>query len=200
MAKSLIHLNGNLLVAVDVETTGLIPRLHEIWQVAVLPLDSTIKPLKGVIPFNLILKPNRPEDADPDSIPRKKLVDACLTGIDQDIAADMLYTWFEKLKLAFEKRLCPLACNWVYDRSFLMEWLGHTQFSAIFHPWYRDVMCAAQYANDRADHHVEQVPYPKASLKYLCSTLKVVNESPHDALSDCVATAEVYRTMLGQLF
>ena len=50
MARGMIHLNGNILCAVDVETTGLEVGFHEIWQIAVLPLDSNIKPNKDILP------------------------------------------------------------------------------------------------------------------------------------------------------
>ena len=48
MAQSLVHLNGDLLCAVDCETTGLNCKEHDIIQVCVLPLDSQIQPLKEI--------------------------------------------------------------------------------------------------------------------------------------------------------
>ena len=38
--SGLVHLNGNLMAAVDLETTGTQPGYHEIIQIAVVPLDS----------------------------------------------------------------------------------------------------------------------------------------------------------------
>lgn len=200
--KSLIHLNGNLLCAIDLETTGFNPKIHDIWQIAILPLDSDIRPLKmeGLSPFYIDIKPDRPQNADPEAISKDKLEKVLKDGLDSELAQMLLEKWFNKLQLAINKKICPLACNWPFDRSFLIEWLGLLNFEAFFHPWYRDVLAASLYSNDRADVNAEPVPYAKSSLAYLCSTLKVENISPHDALSDCVATAEVYRLMLKQLF
>lgn len=200
MGQSSIHLNGNLMCAVDLETTGLQVGIHDIWQICILPLNSTFEPLKGVTPFYFEMKPRRPENANPEAISRERLAKAINSGIDPDIAADMLVTWFKKLGLPEKKKICPLAANWPFDSALLKEWLTPLQFDEIFHPWYRDVIAAACYANDSADLNVEQIPYPKCNLKYLCSTLKVENQTPHDALSDCLATAECYRKMLKRLF
>lgn len=55
-SRSMQHLNGNLLCCIDTETTGLISGTHDIWQIAVLPLDENIQPLKGVFPFYMDIK------------------------------------------------------------------------------------------------------------------------------------------------
>jgi DNA polymerase III epsilon subunit-like protein len=60
----MVHLNGNLLCAVDVETTGIIPGFHDLIQVAALPLNADLEPLKTVPPFYMNLKPEYPERAD----------------------------------------------------------------------------------------------------------------------------------------
>ena len=57
----LVHLNGCLMAAVDLETTGTRPGYHEIIQIAVVPLDSDFKPLADVRPFYTLVKPNHPE-------------------------------------------------------------------------------------------------------------------------------------------
>jgi DNA polymerase III epsilon subunit-like protein len=41
-----------------------------------------------------------------------------------------------------------------------------------------------------------EIPFPKVNLQYLCSQLKVERDRSHEAMQDCVATAEVYRKML----
>jgi DNA polymerase III epsilon subunit-like protein len=53
----LVHLNGNLLASVDLETTGKRAGYHEPIQIAVVPLNSDLRPLDGVRPFYSTIKP-----------------------------------------------------------------------------------------------------------------------------------------------
>jgi len=198
MSRSMIHLNGNQLCAIDVETTGLRPGFHEIHQIAILPLDSRIKPSKGIIPFVTDIKVEYPERIEPKAIkmPRAEFARRQQRAIDQFTAADLLDDWFERLKLAFYKRISPLAQNWPFDRSHVMAWLGDDSFEYIFSPLYRDTMPAAMFHSDLADFRSEKITFVQYNLQYLCQKVNVVNEKAHDALQDCVATAEVYRRLL----
>lgn len=196
--SSMQHLNGNLLCAVDVETTGLISKKHDIIQLAILPLDSQIKPSSTAPPFYINMQPKHPENIDHAAlkINKTELAHLIINGFDPWKAADMLDEWFERLKLPVNKRIVPLGHNWIFDCDFIKEWMGDLSFQHVFDFHYRDSMTAALYLNDRADHHNEKYPFPKVSLQYCCSQLEVKNINAHDALADCVATAEVYRRML----
>lgn len=195
--SSMVHLNGNLLCAVDVETTGTDPLKNDIWQVCILPLDSFIKPLKGVLPFYMDMQLKNPENIDYKavSIGKANLAELQLRAIDPWKCVDLFIEWFEKLRLPEKKKIAPLASNWLFDRDFLIEWLGRQSFDHYFHFHYRDTQAAALFMNDRADQHIERVPHPKVGLSYLGTLYDVKNLKAHDALQDCVATAEVYRLM-----
>jgi len=192
------HLNGNLLAAVDVETTGLQPDFHEIWQIAILPLDFNIKPCKGIIPFYLDLLITRPENIDKKAIKMNKVEFAKRQqrAIDPFTAADMLDDWFDRLKLPIYKKICPLAQNWPFDKSFLLAWLGNTSFEHTFSPLYRDTMVNTIFHSDLSDFRGDKIKFVQYNLQYLCQKLNVKNQKPHDALQDCIATADVYRRLL----
>jgi DNA polymerase III epsilon subunit-like protein len=197
--SSMIHLNGNLLCAIDVETTGLDPRKHDVVQICILPLDSEIKPLKTIMPFYLEMQPKRPENIDYKAATVNKLdiIQIMKRSIDPWKAVDLFEEWFQKLNLPVGKKLMPLAHNWPFDRQFVEEWVGGPiSFEHFFHHHYRDSMAAALYLNDRAEQHVDHIPIPKVSLEYCCTVFGVRNMKAHDALQDCVATAEVYRRMM----
>lgn len=197
--SSMIHLNGNLLCAVDVETTGLDHTKHDVIQIAILPLDSSIKPLKTIHPFYMDMKPKRPETIDKKAatVHGMGMMELIQRGIDPWKAVDLFEEWFYRLNLPVGKKIVPLAHNWVFDREFIREWLGGPKnFENFFDHHYRDSMAAALYLNDRAEQHVERIPIPKVSLSYCCSVFSVNNLKAHDALQDCAATAEVYRRML----
>lgn len=196
--SSLVHLNGNLLCAIDVETTGETVGHHEIWQIAILPLDANIKPLTTIMPFYLELKLRRPENIDHKAIKVGRLDFARfqLRAIDSMKAVDLFEDWFERLELPLGRKIVPLAQNWVFDRGFVEEWMGPAHFQRYVHFHYRDTMSTALFMNDRADAFNEKVPFPKVGMEYLCNIFRVKNAKAHDALQDCVATAEVYRRML----
>jgi len=200
---SATHLNGNLLCAIDVETTGIIPGYHDIIQLAILPLDASIKPLKmqGIRPFYLEIVPKLREHNDPraSGVTHLQLAEIIARGVTPDDAEELLRGWFEKLGLPENKKISPLAQNWPFDRSFIMEWLGQSMFEELFDGRYRDTMSAALFCNDMSDWKAEEIPYKKVNLGYLASTLKVEQIKAHDALSDCVTTSEVYRRMMGYL-
>ncbi len=194
----MIHLNNNLLCVVDVETTGTRVGFHDLIQVCVLPLDSELKPWKGVVPFYMDIKPRRPENCTPELVPlhREKLCRAQISGMDADRAADLFAEWYQKLKLLPNKRISPLAQNWPFDRGFMIDWLGPTGFEEYFDARYRDTMVAALFDNDVADFRAELCPYPKVNLQYLATTLGVLTDRSHDAIQDCLTTAEVYRRLI----
>lgn len=198
MSRSMIHLNGNQLVAVDVETTGLRPGFHEIHQVAILPLDSNIKPCRNIVPFCLDLQIMYPDRIEKKAIkgPKEEFAKRQQRAIDPFTAADLLDDWFDRLKLPIYKRLCPLAQNFPFDRSFLMAWLGDGSYEHLFSPLYRDTMTCAIFHSDLCDFRGDKIKFVQYNLQYLCQKLGVINQKAHDALQDCIATAEVYRRLL----
>lgn len=196
----MIHLNGNLLCAIDCETTGLQAGYHDLIQVCLLPLDFNIKPHKKHTPFELKIKPRRRENIDLNALEVNKatLYDICITGLDPDVAADLFDDWFDKLRLPEGKRISPLGHNWAFDRNFVADWMGQANFDYRIDGRYRDTMSTALYINDCADHNAQGVPFPKISLKYCASVCGIEWDAgrAHDAVYDCLKTAEVYRKML----
>jgi DNA polymerase III epsilon subunit-like protein len=201
MARSMIHLNGNKLCAIDLETTGDIPGYHDIWQICILPLDEKLEPDKNFVPYNLDLICKRPENIDETAIKNKgRFLKSQISGIDPWYALDLLDEWFLKLKLGFKKMISPLAQNWVFDRSFLFEWMGKETFNQYLDSRFRDCMSTALYLNDVADFEAEQTPFPKVNLAYLCSQMKIDHERAHDAFEDCIVTAQVYKLLVMKRF
>lgn len=200
------HLNGHQLAVVDAETTGLDAGYHDLIQVCVMPLDAGFQPLvwenPKILPFIMKIKPRRPENIDHKAMMVNKLQmsDIMINGVDPDQAADYFVQWFERLALGGtrvnNKKLAPLAQNWRFDRGFLIDWLGPKTFDYCFFYQGRDTMTSALYIKDRASMKAEVDPLPKVNLTYLASQLKVPSERAHDAVSDSVTCAAVYRRML----
>ena len=123
--SGLVHLNGNLMAAVDLETTGTQPGYHEIIQIAILPLDSEFKPLEGVRPFYTNIRPNHPERETPAATQKHKISmsELLLHAPSSERVQDWLVEWWEVLDLPYQKGLVPLAHNWAFESGFLKAWL-----------------------------------------------------------------------------
>lgn len=192
------HLNGNILCAVDFETTGDVPGYHEPIQIAIVPLDENFEPIDGMIPFNRRIKPEFPGRADPMAM-KSNGVDLdllCATAMPSEKIEVLLVEWFNALDLPHNRRIMPLAHNWPFEKSFLYSWLGVRLTSEMFNAQARDGMSYAAGLKDKAFHRGEKVPFDSVSLPALCEFFKIENPNSHDALSDCLAEAKVYRKLL----
>lgn len=198
--KFMPHVQGHLICAIDVETTGFIAGFHDLLQIAVLPLNSDLRPFDDGTHFNMFLQPKY-GNVDPEAGEVHKHDDATikLHAIDPDTASEAFCQWVYGLGLSLDKKLIPLAHNWQFDKMFVWDWLGGHTFNHLFHYSYRDSMIALNFLNDQAFFHADDFPFSKLSLKHLCKTLGVTNERAHDALADCFATAECYRRLCKRL-
>lgn len=191
------HLNGNLLCSVDFETTGLRAGYHEPIQLAVVPLDSEMNPLKDVKPFNRYIRPEFPERAEKTAMQANglDLNDLIIRALDPGQVEELLYEWYNELDLPFGKCLVPIAHNWPFEYSFFSQWLGVEMTSKLFRDA-RDTMQFAIALNDRAHFMGEPPPFNYLSLGWLCDHFQIQNYRPHDALADSIAGGELYRHLL----
>jgi len=197
----MIHLNGNILCAVDCETTGLDDKYNDMIEFACCPLNSRLEPHEEIMPFACQIIPRFPERVEEKAmrVNKIKLSDLMINGLDNLVAGDAFIEWFENLNLREGKRLMPLAQVWSFDKGFIKEWLGKKNFEYIFHYHARDTCATALFLNDRADQRNEKIPFPKVSLQYLASQLNVPTERTHRATEDAITTAGVYRRLLQQV-
>ncbi len=195
----LAHINGKLMAAIDYETTGLIANYHEIIQIAVVPLNADLRPNKDLRPFYQNLAPKFPERQElggAGTVHGLNLNDLMLNSPSSEKVADLLVDWWERLDLPALKCLVPLAHNWSFESAFGKAWLGDDLFNQMFHSHARDGMLLAGSMNDRAAFAGEPVPFARVGLNSLADQFGIINENPHDALSDAVTEAEVYRALL----
>jgi oligoribonuclease (3'-5' exoribonuclease) len=140
MGRAMIHLNGNLLCAIDTETTGLRPFYHDICEICILPLDANIEILKDITPFYCQIIPRNVDriDLSAMSVNKLQMSNIMRYGIDSFKAADLFEQWFNNLGLGIRKKISPLAQNWKFDWAFIMDWLGVQNMDYFFDGRYRD--------------------------------------------------------------
>lgn len=197
--RSLMNLNGNLLCAVDTETTGLVAGFHDVIEVAVVPLDADLQPMKGILPFEMFLHPKRPQNIAGEAMKVNgiDLAKVQVEGFDPWSGAERFDDWFRnKLCLAQGRKIAPLAMNWPFDSGFLKDWLGPSTFNDLFHYHYRDLGPVGKWMNDRAEFQAEQCPFPKSGLQYMAEKLGMVPERKHRAIDDALLLAKVYRATM----
>lgn len=194
-----VHFNGNLLCAVDTETSGLSHEKHDILQLTIIPLSIDLRVSQEFPPFDIKIKPFRPENVDPEihKVNPTLWKEASMYGLDRYDSVTRFEEWFARLNLPERKKIVPLGANYSFDRDFIREWLGGpVNYEFYFRNDYRDIQQAASFLNDQAAWMGERIPFPKLNLSYLCSQLQVTNNNPHDSAQDCLATIECYRKLL----
>ncbi len=193
------HLNGHLLTAIDIETTGRLPGFHDIIQIGVVPLDAEFQPITQQLPFYINMAPKHPERAEKNAqqVHGLNLEKLCKESVSQEEGADLFCGWFDDLNLPLNKRLIPLAHNWAFEDGFLKHWLGLETKDIIWQGTARDSMVYASSVNDWHGVRGTKPPFAFVSLKHLRNALNVKSHGKsHDALSDARDCAEVYQKLL----
>jgi DNA polymerase III epsilon subunit-like protein len=198
------HWNRNQICGIDTETTGLDPNLHEIWQIAIVPVDADLE-IRNMLPFSILMKPNNPELIDWE-VPvmkrnKSRVLKAINEGFAKDIAIQLFLEWLKRLELGVnkfgaDKKIIPLGHNYAFDQNFIKAWLGPDLYGEIFDYHFRDTMVAALWLNDKAAVHAEQVPFSKVNLSWLAKTLNLDFRESHDALNDAVMTIKCYKRLV----
>lgn len=199
--KSMVHLNNNLLCAIDIETTGRDPAFHEIIQIAIIPLDNWLEPSKDLPVFDQKIRPNHMHRVEQDAlaISRIELQDICNVGLDKEKVFDLFTYWFQRLNLGLHKKIVPLGYNVAaFDVPFIQQWFGPLSYSEYFHGFCRDAMVVANYLNDVSDFHAEQTPFSELKLRAVAKAvdIEVIDGRTHDALYDAYLAAQVYKKLI----
>lgn len=191
----MIHANGHLICAIDTETTGLNYNLHDIIEIAIVPLDYNLEP-DDRMPFHVEIAPSKLDNIDYSFIKKSKIDYLLDNAFTQHTALELFVEWFERLNL-HGKRIMPLAHNWLFDKTFVEEWTGPHSYNYIFDGRYRDLMSVAMFINDCDDFHRQTYHFPKYKLSYVCSQLGLECDSDlfHTALYDAIKTAEAYKKL-----
>lgn len=193
------HLNSNVLCGVKLELTGPDPLMHELIEVAIVPLDHNLELHDKFALFNMRVRPqtiNPADDFKGCRLTKAEVADACLRAYDRYKVADILLEWFEDMKLPRGKKLIPLVYNFPAERQNLINWLDYEVYSQIFSEDHRDLLSAAHYMNDRQCVRGEAAIFPKQNLTYLARICNVPQIESGTAVSDAYLMAQTWKRML----
>lgn len=196
--SSMPQANGNLVCAIDIETTGQNPNIHEICQIAVQPLTPDYKPHPVIDPFYTEVMPLRPEKASPVAMGVHGLsVNHLLENAPHphEVKADF-ERWLEALELPFQRRIIMLAHNSKFENMFLIPFFGVEYHMEVFNANTRDTMTTALSINDKAFEVGKEPPFERVNMSYLTRFFNIVNPKAHDALQDAIAAATLYKKLL----
>ena len=195
---------GNIICAIDTETTGLDADINEITEICIIPLDNSLNIYKGddingspMKPFHIFMRPYNVDNIDDVAlrVQKKTLREVMVNGVDPQVAADCFDTWFQKLPMDHGrgKRIVPLGHNYQFDKGFITKWLTATTYNDCFHYHYKDSMIAAGYINDRADFRLEPRPFDRLKLQDIVTKFCLGKRPQHTALDDAYQTALIYK-------
>ena len=198
-----VHLNGNLLAAIDVKTTGQDSTAHEIYEIGIIPVDSFLVRRHDKMPLDLLIKPNYPEKIDWNFLEKHRcatqIKNAIAEGHPKHVARMLFQRWLEDLKLPERKLIAPLGYNYSHESRFLRCWLGHLSYGLIFDDLeLRDVRVIANFMNELADIRGAPYPFRKKAFSELANTLGVFKDygRVRSALHDAAITADIYRAQI----
>ena len=197
--KTMVHLNSNILCAVDLNTTGPIVGEHEIYELSVMPLDVMYKMDKQFMPFNTTIRPENPKIVDKKHLSQDKLVKV-MRGHDPFTVVDLFEDRFKKLNLPDRKRIMVISYDWPTKSAFLKYLFQPKLFDLYFHEWYRDLIPVSLYLNDNADMNIEPVPYPKSLLTFIAGRLGLPFEDKCDTLNNARTIANCYERIRKRMF
>jgi len=176
-------MNNKNLAFIDIETTGFNIEKHEIIEIGCVVASQNGKDLKIIEEFEIKIKPEHIETADPDALQ--------LNNYDEGkwlFASDKK----EAIKVLSEKtKDCMMvAHNIAFDYSFLAKAFSDTGIEDTMFFAKIDTISFA-YGKLHDDPKITRY-----SLAKLCEHFGIVNEKAHTALSDARATFELFQKLI----
>lgn len=163
-------------IALDIETTGLVPGKDNIIEIGALKVRGS----KVVDRYSVLINPERP-------IPEKIVQ---LTGIDETMLK-FAKRWdeIERSLLEFLEDDVLLGHNILFDYSFLKANFARNNIK--FEKMGMDTLTLSKYFHG---------DLPSKSLVNMCAYYRIINESAHRAYSDAKASSDLYFKLLEQFY
>lgn len=178
-------MHNNKFVVIDIETTGLDSTVHEIIEIGCVFFKYDIKKNMYVIEstFESKIAPVHIENADPQALKVNKYSKTEWEGAPQ--LKKVLTTISKKLK-----DRVVIGHNVGFDYYFLNNAFKQVNIQNPLHYHTLDTISLA-YGKLHKEKEVERL-----SLSYLCKYFGIENKKSHSALSDALATFELFKRLV----
>lgn len=182
-----------IIAAIDIETTGLDPRHHDIIEIAILPLDGEFEPRADIPPFVARIRARRPQNA---SVKAMEINGLDLNEGDEyhEFLARLL-AWLEEYGI---EKIDALGQNVDFDRAFIeanIPELGRL----LGHRFLRDSQRLACAYNDLVRLRTGKPAFENLGLSDLRKALGIGGAREHRALDDALDAAKVYKALLERM-
>src|SRR3989344_664471 len=165
---------------VDTETTGLNLTKHEIIEIGCVIADRDLKVIEE---FELKIKPERIENADPAALKVNHYN-------DQDWKSALPLSEAMEIFSKKVKDCIMVGHNIAFDAGFLEYAFNQTKMMNTMHYHKLDTVSVA-WAKFHTNPEIEHF-----SLREMCERFGIKNERAHSALSDARATYELYKKLM----
>ena len=180
-----------ILAAFDLETTGLDPAVHDIIEIALVPLNPDFK--RSELPeFTARIKAVHPENSDPESLKISGLNP--FEGEDIQKVATDITMWLADNHIG---RIDPVGHNLRFDLDFFK--FKFPMLSSVFSGHGRDSMLLAIAINDISLIQTKEKLFPSVSLRNLKLQFGMDTPVRHRALDDALDAAALYRSLMKKL-
>lgn len=184
------------IVSLDLETTGLDPRIHEVWEVGVVPLDESRPPLHYHFPVGKLAV------ADPEALKIGRFYDRFTwPGVDQENGQMRATTLVDSLMPGEDHIPAYDAARYIaealdgatllgaavhFDAGFLAPLLRQYGLAPTWHHRFLDLgsFCAGAWGSTK--------PLATKSIAD-----RIPNADAHNAFADAQWNAAVYRSIVG---
>lgn len=194
LKRTPIHCNGDLVVGVEVATTGPEVGFHEPFSLSIIPLLYDYRIDAGYPMLELMIAPSNHERTVPAYV-RKWSDDYQLMGHPWHVCVELLDHWFEKVRIE-GKRLIPMVWGARKKLDFLETALTRAYYKHLFSDEYRCTYEFTRMVNDIASACGDKrTPFPKHSLFSVARRLGIQLDGPKTAAYMNFVSIQVYRTL-----
>lgn len=182
-----------IIAAIGIETTGLSPKMHDVVELAVVPLDGAFREDTAIEPFCARIRAIHPENAEPEALKLHGLDP--LEGIEVNKAIVDLRMWAYDWHVS---KIVPLAHNVDFSMAFLLT--RFPELKELFVPSAgRDTMRFASIVNDICRKTDGRQVFGSLAFRAVRKVVGLPGEQSHRALDDARETACVYRSLMASL-